>query len=51
MNMMIREIIPGRQQRVRRCLLSTMTVAGILIISVKVLAALTCAEDVAGTAG
>ena len=41
MHMMIREIIPGRQQRVRRCPLQTVTVAGILISSVKVLATLT----------
>jgi len=44
MHMMIREIIPGRQQRVRRCPLQTVTVAGILISSVKVLATLTWAE-------
>ena len=42
--MMIREIIPGRQQRVRRCPLYNVTVAGILISSVKMLAALTSAE-------
>jgi len=41
MHMMIREIIPGRKQRVRRCPLKTLTVAGILISSIKVLAALT----------
>jgi len=41
---MIREIIPYRQQRVRRCPLQNVTVAGILISSVKVLAALTLAE-------
>ena len=40
-HMMIREIIPGRQQRVRRC---PLTVAGILISSVKVLATLTSAK-------
>jgi len=44
MHMMIREIIPGRQQRVRRCYLQNVTIAGILISSVKVLAALTSAE-------
>jgi len=38
MHMMIREIIPGRKYRVRWCPLKTVTVAGILIISVKVLA-------------
>ena len=41
---MIREIIPGRQHRVRRCSLQNVTVAGILISSVKVLAAATLAE-------
>ena len=41
---MIMEIIPGRQQRVRLCPLSNVTVAGILISSVKVPAALTLAE-------
>ena len=49
MHMMIREIIPGRQQRVRRCLLQNMTIAGILISSFKVLAALTSAENLAGS--
>ena len=44
MHMMIREIIPGSQQRIRRCPLSNVTVAGILIKSVKVPAALTLAE-------
>jgi len=41
---MIRETIPGRQQRLRRCPLENVTVAGILISSVKVSAALTLAE-------
>ena len=41
---MIRELIPGRQQRVQRCPLSNVTVADILISSVKMLAALTSAE-------
>jgi len=52
MHMMIREIIPGRQQRVRRYPLQNVTVAGILISSVKVSVALTLAEvtDVARTA-
>jgi len=47
-NMMIREIIPGRQQRVRR---RNVTVAGTLISSVKVSVALTSAEviDLAGS--
>jgi len=38
---MIREIIPGRQQRIRRC---PLTIAGILISSIKVPAMLTLAE-------
>ena len=42
--MMIREIIPGRQQKVRRCALQNVTDAGILISSVKVPVALTLAE-------
>jgi len=44
--MMIREIIPGRQQRVRRCPLQNVTVAGTLIssVTVKVSVALTSAE-------
>jgi len=48
--MMIREIIPGRQQRVRRCE-KNVTVAGTLISSVKVSVALTSAEviDLAGS--
>jgi len=52
MHMMITEIIPGRQQRVRRYALQNVTVAGILISSVKVPAMLTLAEviDVARTA-
>jgi len=37
MHMMVTEIIPGRQQRVRRC--PHVTIAGILISCVKVLAA------------
>ena len=41
MHMMIREIIPGKQQRVRRCPLQNVTVAGILVSSVKVPASLT----------
>ena len=44
MHIMIREIIPGSQQRIRRCLLSNVTVAGILIKSAKVPAALPLAE-------
>jgi len=46
MHMMIREIIPGRQQRVRRCPLQNVTVAGTLIssVTVKVSVALTSAE-------
>jgi len=50
-HMMIREIIPGRQQRVRRCPLQNVTVAGTLISSVKVSVALTSAEviDLAGS--
>ena len=49
--MMIREIIPGRQQRVRWCPLSNVTVAGTFISSVKVSVALTSAEviDLAGS--
>jgi len=48
--MMIREIISGRQQRVRRCPLQNV-VAGTLISSVKVSVALTSAEviDLAGS--
>jgi len=51
--MMIREMIPGRQQRVRRCPLQNVTVAGILISSVKVPAALMLAEviDLVGSIG
>ena len=41
MHMMIREIIPGRQQRVRLCPLQNVTVSGTLISSVKVSVALT----------
>jgi len=50
-HMMIREIIPGRQQTVRRCPLYNMTVAGTLISSVKGSVALTSAEviDLAGS--
>jgi len=50
-HMMIREIFPGRQQRVRWCPLQNMTVAGTLISSVKVSVALTLAEviDLAGS--
>jgi len=44
MHMMIREIIPGRQQRVRQCPLQNVTVAGMLISSVKVLVTLTSTE-------
>jgi len=44
MHMMIREIIPGRQQRVRRCPLSNVTIADTLTSSVKVSVALTLAE-------
>ena len=49
--MVIREIIPSRQQRVRRCPLENVTVAGILISSVKMSVALTSAEviDLAGS--
>ena len=49
---MIREIMPGRQQRVQWCPLQNVTIAGILISSVKAPAALTLAEviDVARTA-
>jgi len=36
---MIRKIIPGRHQRVRRCPQKNVTIAGILISSIKVLAA------------
>jgi len=52
MHMMIREIIPGRQQRVRRCPLSNVAVAGTFISSVKVSVALTWVKliDVAMTA-
>jgi len=48
---MIREIIPGRQQRVRQCPLYNVTTAGILISSIKVPATLTLAEviDLAGS--
>ena len=48
---MIREIIPVRQQRVRRCRLYNVTIAGTLISSVKVSVALTSAEviDLAGS--
>jgi len=51
MYMMIREIIPGRQHRVRLCSLQNVTVAGTLITSVKVSVALTLAEviDLAGS--
>ena len=51
MHMMIREIIPGRQQRVRRCPLSNVAVAGTFISSVKVSVALTSAKviDLAGS--
>jgi len=51
MHMMIREIIPGRHQRVRRCPLYNVTVAGTLISSVKVSIALTSAEviDLSGS--
>ena len=51
MHMMIREIIPGRQQRVRRCPLKNVTVAGTLISIAKVSVALTSAEviDLAGS--
>ena len=50
-HMMIREIIPGMQQRVRRCPLQNVIVAGTLISSVKVSVALTSAEviDLAGS--
>ena len=50
-HMMIREIIPGRQQRVRRCPLENVTVAGTSISSVKMSVALTSAEviDLAGS--
>ena len=42
---------PGRQQRVRRCPLQNVTVAGNLVSSVKVSVALTSAEviDLAGS--
>ena len=48
---MIREMIPGRQQKVRQCPLENVTVAGTLINSVKVSVALTSAEviDLAGS--
>ena len=48
---MIREIILGRQQRVGRCSLSNVTVAGTLISSVKVSVLLMLAEviDLAGS--
>jgi len=51
MYMMIGEIIPGRQQRVRWCALQNVTVTGTLISSVKVSVALTSAEviDLAGS--
>jgi len=51
MHMTIREIIPGRQQRVRWCPLLNVTVAGTLISSVKVSVTLTSAEviDLAGS--
>ena len=39
MHVMIREIIPVRQQRVRRCPLKSVTVAGIFISNVKMSAA------------
>ena len=50
-HMMIREIIPGRRQRVRRCPLQNVTVAGTLLSSVKVSVALMSAEviDLAGS--
>jgi len=51
MHMMIMETIPDRQQRVRRCPLQNVTVAGTLISSVKMSVALTLAEviDLAGS--
>ena len=41
MHMMIREIIPDNRQRVQRCPLQNVTIAGTLISSVKVSVALT----------
>jgi len=51
MHIIIREIIPGRQQRVQQCPLQNVTIAGILISSVKVSVALMSAEviDLAGS--
>ena len=43
-HMMIRDIIPGRQQRVRQCPLENVTVTVTLISSIKVSVALTSAE-------
>jgi len=48
---MIREIIPGRQQRVRRCPLYNVTVAGTLISSVNMPAALTLTSAEANRLG
>jgi len=49
-HMIIREIIPGRQQMVRRCPLYV-TVAGTLISSIKVSVALTSVAEVIDLAG
>jgi len=51
MHTMIREIIPGRQQRVQWCPLKNVTITGTLISSVKVSVTLTSAEviDLAGS--